>query len=1674
MKSSNGTVALSMAGRFLGSERPSALAALTVALALSTAPAWADGGNGAAAGAGQGGVDGSLPSAMGQNAANGATAGGGGGGIDLTTGNGAAGGSGGTAITFNDPNGVSGPAGTTGQVISASGTISTSVSGGTGGPGSNGVSGVVRGGGGGGGGVGISATADTVVTGSGSVKGGSGGVGGSSSNGGGGGGGVGVFSSASVTIEAGGSVTGGVGGRGNSQAGGGGGAAAIVLTGGGTVENSGNLLGGTGGTSILGGGGDGGAGVLVLSGGTVFNGTGATILGGTGGQAGAAGTAGDGGAGIKGANIAIINAGTIGGGAVGAGGGTPLAGKAIQFTGGVNSLEIRAGSTISGNVVAFSTADTFKLGGDTSASFDVSQIGPGAKYDGFGLYEKTGNSTWTLTGTTTAVTPWTLSGGVLQISSDSNLGAASGNLTFDGGTLRTTASFTTSRNVLINSTGAFDTAAGTQLDVSGKVTGTGTLVKNGAGTLNVTSYSNSYTGGNIVNGGTLAGNTVAIRGDILNNGAVSFLDLGPNTFSGNISGTGSLDVEGIGTLTLTGTNTHSGGSKIGVGKSVSVASDKNLGAATGLLTLDGGELQATASFAMSRDINLTPAYGYFRTATGVTLSVGGQLGGLGGLYKEGAGTMILTGNSTYSGRTTVDGGKLVVEGSLGNTETTVNSGGTLGGSGSIGGSVIVADGAVLAPGSSPGALTVGSLILSSGSTLDYELGQAGIVGGGVNDLIDVAGNLTLDGTLNITDVGGFGPGIYRLINFGGMLTDNGLELGNLPVGVTAADLTVQTSVANQVNLISSVGTDLLFWDGDAAGNANNDLVDGGNGIWTATSPNWTTSTGLVNGAMKPQPGFAVFQTLGGLVTADDSAGTLAVTGMQFAADGYRIEGDAITLAGAGGDSIIRVGYGSAAGAGYTATIASVLTGASSLTKTDAGTLVLSGANTYTGGTTVLGGVLSVSADNNLGAAAGALTLSGGTLRNTAAFSSARDVTLSVAGGIFDTVADLTLSGAISGAGSLAKTGTGTLALTADNSYIGGTTITSGTLQLGNGGASGSISGNVVNNGTLAFNRSNAMTLAGAISGSGTVMQQGSGSTTLTGANSYSGGTTITGGKLIGQASSFGTGGIFDNAALVFDQPADAIFAAVISGSGSLTKTGLGNLNLTGTNTLNGATSIEAGKLSVNGSLANSTVAILDGGALGGNGTVGTTTLQAGGVIAPGNSIGTLTVNGNYVGAGGTLEIEAMLGGDTSSADKLVITGDTSGATNVKVIPLGGGGAQTSDGIKIVDVGGISAGTFSLQGDYVFQGDQAVVAGAYAYRLYQNGISTPADGDWYLRSALINAVDPGGPTSPLYSPALPVYEAYAGVLQSFTRLGTLQQRVGNRSWSGADPSATGDNVGGGSPIWGRIEAAHSAFDPGTSTTGADYDADLWRLQAGLDVLLSETQSGSVVGGLTVHYGTVKSDVSSAFGLGSIDATGYGFGGTLTWYGKNGFYIDTQADLTWFNSDLSSTTLGRTLAKGNNGFGYGLGIEAGRKIALQGNWSLTPQAQLSYASVDFDSFTDPYGALVSNGVSNSLIGRLGLSADYESQWKDKAGQTSRSHVYGIANLYHDFLDGTDADVSDVAISSKTQALWGGLGLGGSLSWADDRYAVHGEVLARSSLQDFGDSYAVGGSVGFKVKW
>ncbi|MGO6848699.1 autotransporter outer membrane beta-barrel domain-containing protein, partial [Rhizobium ruizarguesonis] len=306
----------------------------------------------------------------------------------------------------------------------------------------------------------------------------------------------------------------------------------------------------------------------------------------------------------------------------------------------------------------------------------------------------------------------------------------------------------------------------------------------------------------------------------------------------------------------------------------------------------------------------------------------------------------------------------------------------------------------------------------------------------------------------------------------------------------------------------------------------------------------------------------------------------------------------------------------------------------------------------------------------------------------------------------------------------------------------------------------------------------------------------------------------------------GSGSVLLGAQTLTITNANDTFGGVIGGTGGLTVTG-GSQTLSGVNTYTGATTVTGGRLAINGSIT-SPVTTSGTGILGGIGTIFGDVTNAG-TMAPGNSIGTLTVAGNYTGSGGTLEIETVLGGDASPSDRLVVTGNTAGTTNVAVINLGGGGAQTVEGIKIIDVGGISAGNFSLLGDYVFEGDQAVVGGAYAYRLYQGGVSTPADGDWYLRSTELDAA--GVAIGPIYAPGVPVYEAYAGVLQSLNQFGTLRQRTGGWMLDG-DRSADQDGNAAATGIWTRVDGTHSHFEPESSTTGTDYEVSSWTLQAGV--------------------------------------------------------------------------------------------------------------------------------------------------------------------------------------------------------------------------------------------------
>jgi outer membrane autotransporter protein len=305
----------------------------------------------------------------------------------------------------------------------------------------------------------------------------------------------------------------------------------------------------------------------------------------------------------------------------------------------------------------------------------------------------------------------------------------------------------------------------------------------------------------------------------------------------------------------------------------------------------------------------------------------------------------------------------------------------------------------------------------------------------------------------------------------------------------------------------------------------------------------------------------------------------------------------------------------------------------SLVKIGTATLTLSGNNTYTGGTALQEGTLRLGHNNALGT--GNLSITGAQSK-TVSYADALVIAnlISLAGSANFEVRNADSArqaGTIGGAGALTKAGTGTLVLSGTNTYSGGTTVSAGTLQIGNGGATGSVSGAIVNDGTLIFNRSttyDAAALGNAISGTGDVTLNGSGTVIFGAGMSYSGTTTVNSGTLI-----------------------------------------------------------------VNDSLAASMALVVNnGGVVGGHGTLPDTTIGNGGILSPGNSIGTITVNGDLTfQPGSTYRVEVGPAANENDRTNVTGTATLTGATVQAVFLPGSFAGRT---YTILNAAGGLIGTFA--------------------------------------------------------------------------------------------------------------------------------------------------------------------------------------------------------------------------------------------------------------------------------------------------------------------------------------------------------------------------------------------
>jgi fibronectin-binding autotransporter adhesin len=836
--------------------------------------------------------------------------------------------------------------------------------------------------------------------------------------------------------------------------------------------------------------------------------------------------------------------------------------------------------------VTLTTGGTFGTGGtvigvDVAAGKTLTFGSQGISTSAGTGFIKNGAGTWSLTGSA-YVGGLTLNAGTIAAGGVNGTGA--GALTINGGGIRSTntnARDFTGKHTAITiggdfflgdatNTGALTFGGPTNLGASvrsitvnstvtwsGVISGGGGITKLGSGTLTLTG-ANDYTGITTISAGTLRiGNggttgSLSTSSSIVSDATLVFERSNTMTqgvdFASGISGTGGITQAGSGTTILSGANSYAGTTSITAGVlDVGTISSGALG--SGGLIVNSAVLQGNGTFSRTLSGNATPAAGQISSNGGGFAARGGTLTVT--LGASATDTLLLSsggfrfGNMLF-GSSTADSAVVVLNpistnGSFTRTFT-VNSG--------VGGDYAELQGGISSTGS---VLKAGSglLILSGAGTYTgattisagtLQIGAGGSTGtlsgtSGITNNATLAFNRT--GTLAITApisgtgvVNQIGTGIVTLSGANSYSGGTNVNSGTLTyqntdarpaTGITtvAAGATLALGVATSGSFFTSADVDSLFTG--TMTNVTNDVTSRV-GIDT-TAGNFTYSTSIA-------------ATTRGLTKLGTNTltltGTNAYTGMTTIAAGTLDVGD-LSAGALGSGGLFFSGNAVLQGRGtFTRSTSS---------NTTPGAGQVAGAS---GGFAARDGTLTV----NIGGSGATLSLSSGSFRfgdnlvfgSSTANSPVIFVNPISTGGTF--VRDITvnsglggdyaeLQGAISSTGSIVKAGTGLLVLSAASTYTGTTTISAGTLQLGQGtggGTTGSIAStsSIINNATLAINRSNAITLSTAVSGTGVVNQIGSGTTTLSASNTYSGGTSVTNGTLLvtnTSGSATGTGGV---------------------------------------------------------------------------------------------------------------------------------------------------------------------------------------------------------------------------------------------------------------------------------------------------------------------------------------------------------------------------------------------------------------------------------------------------------------------------------------------------------------------------------------------------------------------
>jgi len=632
-----------------------------------------------------------------------------------------------------------------------------------------------------------------------------------------------------------------------------------------------------------------------------------------------------------------------------------------------------------------------------------------------------------------------------------------------------------------------------------------------------------------------ASSNLTLTGNVLNGtNGLTIAGSGNTTISSMIgSGSGGLTKTGLGTLTLTATNTFTGGTTI----------------TNGTLQLGDGTSGHDGALAATGGINDNNAliYNLFGSQ-----GYSGVISGMGSVTKTGAGSMTLSGSNTYSGGTGVAGGTLVVTntaalpGYNSPGKVAVSNGGTLiltGWTATNINTLMAANGSGLASGSAIGIDTtsgglsytnaftggmgltkLGSNTLILGGTNNYNYTGLTTVSGGVLDLSSTG---ALQGSTLIAPAAG--SSIVFDQNAGGVgFTFGGLSGSGNIVLQNNASFPTPAAIALTVGANSTSTT----YSGTLSGTGGS-LTKTGTGTLTLSGSNtYTSATTVSNGVLavtstSALPGYSSTSRI-----TVGNGGTLALTAETSGSSWTQNAISSLMSAnGSGFAAGSALGIDTTSGnfpCGYS------LVGNMGLTKLGPNTLTFSASNSYSGPTAVLAGTLNLSNSAALqgsmllvptagtivfdqSVASHAFTLGGLGGSGNLVLQNSSSSPAAVALRVGNNGTNAAYSGILSGAGSLMKVGTGTQVLTATNLFTGGVTISAGILQFGDGtsGNDGSViaSGGIANNATLAYNLYGSQSYSGVISGSGNLTKTGNGILTLSASNTFSGGVVIDGGRL---------------------------------------------------------------------------------------------------------------------------------------------------------------------------------------------------------------------------------------------------------------------------------------------------------------------------------------------------------------------------------------------------------------------------------------------------------------------------------------------------------------------------------------------------------------------------------